>query len=67
VGWIIKELGFDSWLRERIFLSFINFAPALGHIQIPTELVPNAVSQEVKWQECETDHSLPSCSEIMIP
>jgi hypothetical protein len=52
-----KELRFDFWQGQEIFLFSTAFRPALG----PTQL---AIQQGVKWQGCEADHSLPSCAKV---
>jgi hypothetical protein len=52
MGLITKELGFDFWWGQEIFLFYIAFRPALGPTQPPIQWEP-----EVKWQGQEADHA----------
>jgi hypothetical protein len=47
-----------------ILLSTTAFKPALGPTQPPIQLVPGALSLEVKRPGCEADHSPPSSAEV---
>jgi hypothetical protein len=50
--------------RGNIFLFSITCRRPLGPTQPPIQWVPAALSSEVKWQEREADHSLPSSAEV---
>jgi hypothetical protein len=64
MGWMAKELGFDSWKGQEIFLFSITSIPALGSTQPPVQWVPGAVSPWVKLLGCEADHSLPPSAKV---
>jgi hypothetical protein len=52
--------------RSKKFFSTPQHADRLckGSTQPPTQGVPRALSWEVKWPECEADHSPPSSAEV---
>jgi hypothetical protein len=49
--------GLDPQHGQRIFLYSIASRPALGSRQSPIQLVPGALSLELKWLGHEADHS----------
>jgi hypothetical protein len=58
MGWIAKELGFDSWQgKDFSLLCSIHTEPLIQQIL-------GALSQWVKGQGHEGDHSLPSSAEV---
>jgi hypothetical protein len=60
----LDVLGFDSWRGLGIFLFTTDSTTALWPTQPPIQWVPRALSVRVKRPVRDTDHSLPSNTEV---
>jgi hypothetical protein len=59
-----KELGFDSWQGQEIFLFFMVSSWALRPTQPLIQWLLGSFSLGLKWQGLEADHSTSSCAKV---
>jgi hypothetical protein len=64
MGWTTEESRLDYLSDKGIFLFSTTSRPALEPTQPPSQQVPRAASQEIKWPGREADHSPPSSAEV---